>query len=87
METMMRTLQIEELELVAGGGPPTNPAFQNTQSSKNNGLGNGDQFIPGSSFANQAENMAGTGPTPGTPADIHTSGFTMDAQNASPNIN
>jgi hypothetical protein len=89
METMMRTLQIEELELVAGGGPPTNPAFQNTQSSKNNGLGNGDQGAPGGSEPNNnAENSNGTGPSAmGVVNFPHTSGFNMDQTNFQPNLN
>lgn len=77
----MRTLLTEELELVAGG--LTTPAFENTQSTKNNGLGNGDQGAPGGSAPhNQAENTAGVGS--GT---LHTSGFAMDPFNINPNIN
>jgi hypothetical protein len=80
----MRALEIEELELVAGGAPPTNPAFENTQSTKNNGLGNGDQGAPGGSGPNnQAENTAGTNGI----GDIHQSGYAMDATNTNPDLN
>ena len=61
METMMRTLILEELELVAGGLPGGVPA-----SKQNNGLGNGDQTAPGASLeVNGAENN--TGETSGNP--------------------
>ena len=65
----MRSLKIEELELVAGGAPDIPlPAVENSQSNYNNGNGNGDQEAPGNSFTNnQAENTVG-----GT---THTSGF------------
>jgi hypothetical protein len=54
METMMRSLKTEELELVAGAATP---AFENSQSTKNNGLGNGNQGAPGGSLPNNgAEN-------------------------------
>ena len=85
METLMRTLQVEELELVAGGAPASGetPGFTNTQSTKNNGLGNGDQGAPGGSGPNnQAENTAGTGPSALHVINFpHTSGFNMDAAN------
>ena len=60
----MRTLILEELELVAGGLPGGVPA-----SKQNNGLGNGDQTAPGASFeVNQAENNVGetSGNPPGS---------------------
>lgn len=59
----MRTLKIEELEVVAGG--KETPAFQNSQSKQNNGLGNGDQTAPGNSLnTNGAENNGdGTHPS------------------------
>lgn len=51
----MRSLKTEELELVAGGAP--GEGALHTQSTKNNGLGNGDQFAPGGSLPhNGAEN-------------------------------
>lgn len=57
METTMRSLKIEELELVAGGDPGGVP---DPHSTKNNGLGNGDQGAPGGSLAhNGAENNVG----------------------------
>jgi hypothetical protein len=70
METMMRTLKTEELELVAGAISVT-PAFENSASTKNNGLGDGDQGCPSeaSCTTNQAENTTGGG--------THTSGFPM----------
>lgn len=62
----MRTLQIEEMEMVAGGLI----AAEVSQSTKNNGLGNGDQGAPGGSLAhNGAENNvngASTGNPPGS---------------------
>jgi hypothetical protein len=62
----MRTLQIEELELVAGGVDST-PAFGASQSTKNNGLGNGDQGAPGGSLPNNgAENNMAGGPIGGS---------------------
>jgi hypothetical protein len=70
---MMRNLEIEELELVAGGAPVggETPAFENSQSKCNNGVGNGDQEAPGFSFTNnQAENTEG-------PTGTHTSGFAI----------
>lgn len=61
----MRSLKIEELELVAGGDAGGVPA-----STKNNGLGNGDQGAPGGSLDhNGAENNTGgnsTGNPPGS---------------------
>jgi hypothetical protein len=55
MEIMMRTLKIEELELVAGAGIDAAPLKKG-----NNGLGNGDQTAPGGSGPNNgAENNAG----------------------------
>jgi hypothetical protein len=52
---MMRTLKTEEMELVAGGDPGN--AADNSQSTKNNGFGNGDQGAPGGSLPNNgAEN-------------------------------
>jgi len=63
----MRTLQIEELELVAGGLGDTGG---NSQSTKNNGLGNYNQGSPGNSGPNNgAENNfdnPGTGNPPGS---------------------
>jgi hypothetical protein len=57
---MMRTLKTEEMELVAGGVPEGVPAGDNSQSTKNNGWGNGDQGPPGQSGPhNQAENEGG----------------------------
>ena len=48
----MRTLKIEELELVAGAGIAAAPLKKG-----NNGLGNGDQASPGgSTLTNGAEN-------------------------------
>jgi hypothetical protein len=68
MEINMRTLQIEELELVAGG--VDTPAAGVSQSTKNNGLGNGDQGAPGGSLPhNGAENNVNgesTGNPPGS---------------------
>ena len=62
----MRSLKVEELELVAGGGecPPESTKHGN------NGLGNGDQTAPGNSlYNNKAENnvsnTTGTGNPPG----------------------
>jgi hypothetical protein len=70
METMMRTLKIEELELVAGASAPCTPAFENSQSKQNNGVGNGDQTAPGNSFDNNgAEN---------NPTGSHPSGFPVN---------
>jgi len=61
----MRTLQIEELELVAGG--VDTPAGTVSQYTKNNGLGNYDQGAPGGSLAhNGAENNV-DGDTTGNP--------------------
>jgi len=68
MEIMMRSLKIEELELVAGGVDTPAPGV--SQSTKNNGLGNGDQGAPGGSLLyNGAENNVGadsTGNPPGS---------------------
>ena len=64
----MRSLRIEELELVAGGVPGEGGAH--SQSTKNNGLGNLDQGAPGGSFPNNgAENNvngSSTGNPPGS---------------------
>jgi len=65
----MRTLQVEELELVAGG--VDTPAYGVSQSTKNNGLGNGDQGAPGGSLPNNGAennmgNTTGTGNPPGS---------------------
>ena len=65
----MRTLQIEELELVAGGVDTPAPGV--SQSTKNNGLGNGDQGSPGHSDGHNAaennlDNTTGTGNPPGS---------------------
>ncbi|MDF2466329.1 MAG: hypothetical protein K0Q43_4564 [Ramlibacter sp.] len=61
----MRTLQTEELELVAGG--VDTPAAGVSQSTKNNGLGNGDQGAPGGSYPNNgAENNNDGGPIGGS---------------------
>ena len=65
----MRTLQIEELELVAGGAP--GEGGEHSQSTKNNGLGNLNQGSPGGSgpnngAENNAGNATGTGNPPGT---------------------
>ena len=50
----MRTLKLEELELVVGAGPPD---VSPSNSKKNNGFGNGDQSAPGGSLPNNgAEN-------------------------------
>jgi len=52
---MMRTLKTEEMDLVAGGVP--GEGAEHTQSTKNNGNGNGDQGAPGGSGPNNgAEN-------------------------------
>jgi hypothetical protein len=65
MEVSMRTLQIEELEMVAGG--VDTPASGVSQSTKNNGLGNGDQGAPGGSYPNNgAENNNAGGPIGGS---------------------
>jgi hypothetical protein len=62
---MMRALKTEEMELVAGGVP--GEGAEHTQSTKNNGLGNGDQGAPGGSLPNnKAENNTG-GNTTGNP--------------------
>jgi hypothetical protein len=79
-ETLMRNLQIEELELVAGGESPfltpgaVPPGFEGTKRAwENNGLGNYDQNAPGGSLPNnQAENFVGGGTT-------HTSGFPIQS--------
>lgn len=61
----MRTLQIEELEMVAGGVETPAPGV--SQSTKNNGLGNGDQGAPGGSYThNGAENNNAGGPIGGS---------------------
>ena len=64
----MRSLKIEELELVAGGVDTPAPGV--SQSTKNNGLGNGDQGAPGGSLPNNgAENNvdgSSTGNPPGS---------------------
>jgi hypothetical protein len=50
---MMRTLKVEELELVAGAAPGGVPPTKKG----NNGFGNGDQDAPGGSLPNNgAEN-------------------------------
>jgi len=64
----MRTLMIEELAMVAGGDAGGNP---NPNSTKNNGLGNGDQSAPGNSLThngaeNNVSNTTGTGNPPGS---------------------
>lgn len=59
----MRTLQIEELELVAGGLI----AAEVSQSTKNNGLGNGDQGAPGGSYANNGAENNVNGESTGNP--------------------
>lgn len=65
----MRTLKAEELELVAGADRCT-PAFENSQSKQNNGLGNGDQTAPGNSLENNgAENNS---------SGSHPSGFPVN---------
>jgi hypothetical protein len=67
METMMRTLKTEEMELVAGGDAGGIP--HDTSKQQNNGLGNGDQTAPGNSLnRNQAENNVGetSGNPPGS---------------------
>jgi hypothetical protein len=69
METIMRSLKTEELELVAGGDP--GEGALHTQSTKNNGLGNGNQFAPGGSLPNNGaennqSNTTGTGNPPGS---------------------
>ena len=51
----MRTLRIEELELVAGADTT------NSKSKCNNGLGNGDQLAPGGSLDNNQAENSGTG--------------------------
>lgn len=61
----MRNLKVEELELVAGGAP--GEAFEHSQSTKNNGLGNLDQGAPGGSYPNNgAENNNAGGPIGGS---------------------
>ena len=64
----MRTLKTEEMELVAGGDP--GEGALHTHSSKNNGLGNGNQSAPGGSLPNNgAENNvngSSTGNPPGS---------------------
>ncbi len=65
----MRSLKTEELELVAGGDH--SQGAENTQSTKNNGLGNGDQGAPGGSGPNNGaennqRNNTGTGNPPGS---------------------
>jgi hypothetical protein len=65
METMMRTLKTEELELVAGAGDVCPEPTKRVAG--NNGLGNGDQAAPGSSLThNGAENNV-DGTTTGNP--------------------
>ena len=73
METLMRTLQIEELELVAGGVHCEKSPTDNSASKCNNGLGNGDQGAPGNSDQhNQAENTFDLHDT------CHISGFEIN---------
>lgn len=62
----MRTLKTEELELVTGAFNTT-PAFENSQSKQNNGLGNGNQSAPGNSLANNGaeNNLSNAGGTQG----------------------
>lgn len=64
----MRSLKIEELELVAGGDAGGVPNAASTKHENgNNGLGNGDQTAPGNSLENnKAENNTG-GNTIGNP--------------------
>jgi hypothetical protein len=61
----MRNLQIEELELVAGG--VDTPAGEVSQSTKNNGLGNYDQGAPGTSFTHNGAENRGDAVTTGNP--------------------
>lgn len=64
----MRSLKIEELELVAGGVP--GEGGEHTQSTKNNGLGNLDQGAPGGSLPNNgAENNMGGNSVGNPPGD------------------
>lgn len=64
----MRSLKTEELELVAGA--QCTPAFENSQSKQNNGLGNGDQTAPGNSLENNGAENNSTG--------THPSGFPVN---------
>ena len=61
----MRSLKTEELELVAGGAP--GEGALHTQSTKNNGLGNGDQGAPGGSRWNNGAENNGTTVSTGNP--------------------
>ena len=74
----MRSLKVEELSLVAGAAPEggTTPAFEKTRSSKNNGLGNGNQGAPGGSYPN---NNAENANPPATATGTSTSGFPVDS--------
>lgn len=62
----MRNLKVEEIELV-GGGTMETPAFENSQSTKNNGLGNGDEGAPGQSFTHNGAENNGDAVTTGNP--------------------
>jgi hypothetical protein len=69
----MRTLRIEELELVAGAGedPCCSKDCEPERVKGNNGLGNGDQAAPGGSLIHNAaenniNNASGTGNPPGS---------------------
>ena len=65
METIMRSLKTEELELVAGGNH--SQGAENSQSTKNNGLGNGDQGAPGGSLPNNGAENNVNGSSTGNP--------------------
>lgn len=74
----MRSLKVEELSLVAGAAPEggTTPAFEQNRSSKNNGLGNGNQGAPGGSYPNNgAENEN----PPVTDSGTSASGFPVNS--------
>ena len=70
METMMRTLKTEELELVAGAG--VEPASTKKEKG-NNGLGNGDQNAPG-----------GSGPNNGAENNVNDAGGTQGGKPIQP---
>ena len=74
----MRTLKVEELSLVAGARPRRrhNAGVREHRSSKNNGLGNGNQGAPGGSYPN---NNAENANPPVTATGTSTSGFPIDS--------
>jgi hypothetical protein len=71
MEQVMRTLKIDELELVAGAEPG---GGNSSKDKGNNGWGNGEDVSPGASGEKEPINPfdpveGGTGPSPsGSPA-------------------